>query len=317
MTYSLDIINLAITHLIQNKSKIEISKYLNITRQTIHGWYKKYNNNIINMIPVTDIQLNKNIHKNNKINNYLSVINNYVESNSGCSLNDIHLNIKKEISKTSIINILKKLNITHKRINNHIICKDPGKIIDERKLFVDNLNFNINDAIYIDESSFCVNQVVNYGYSKKGVEINKLIRHKHNKERYTLLAAISNTKIVNFKIIKESVNAPIYLDFIKTNNENFKNKILIQDNARIHHALIVKNYASSENIKLKYNPAYTPEFNPIELMFNKCKIEFKKLDHTNIVNDINDTLNKITLNDCQQFYNHVNTILNTYKTNNI
>jgi len=82
--------------------------------------------------------------------------------------------------------------------------------------FVDNLNFDI------DESSFCVNQTVNYGYSKKGVEINK-----HNKEKYTLLAAISNTKIVNFKIIKESVTAPIYLDFIKTNNENFKNKILI------------------------------------------------------------------------------------------
>jgi len=67
---------------------------------------------------------------------------------------------------------------------------------------------------------------------------------------------------------------------------------------------------------LKYNPVYTPEFNPIELMFNKCKIEFKKLDHTNIVNNINDTLNKITSNDCQQFYNHVNTILNIYKTNN-
>jgi len=43
MTYSLDIINLVITHLIQNKSKKEISKYLNITRQTIHGWCKKYN----------------------------------------------------------------------------------------------------------------------------------------------------------------------------------------------------------------------------------------------------------------------------------
>ena len=32
--------------------------------------------------------------KNNKINNYLSVINNYVESNSGCSLNDI-INLRK------------------------------------------------------------------------------------------------------------------------------------------------------------------------------------------------------------------------------
>ena len=63
-----------------------------------------------------------------------------------------------------------------------------------------------------------------------------------------LFAAINNTKI-----IKESVKAPIYVDFLKTYNEIFKNKILIQDNA-------------SENFALK--------FNPIELMFNKCKIEF-------------------------------------------
>ena len=72
---------------------------------------------------------------------------------------------KKKISKTLVINILKKLNITHKRINNHIVCKDPDKIIDERKLFVDNLNFDIN------ESSFCVNQTVNYGYSKKVLKL--------------------------------------------------------------------------------------------------------------------------------------------------
>ena len=88
------------------------------------------------------------------------------------------------------------------------------QIENERILFVNNLKFNINDAIYIDESSFCVNETVNYGYSDKGKEINKIIRHKHNKERYTLLAAISNSQIVSSKIIKESVNSEIYLDFI-------------------------------------------------------------------------------------------------------
>ena len=45
-------------------------------------------------------------------------------------------------------------------------------------------------------------------------------------------------------------------------------------------------------------------------MFNKCKIEFKKLNHINLVDD---ALNKIISTDCQNFYNHVQNILNKYK----
>ena len=314
MTYSLDVINLAIAHLHTNKSKKEIASILKITRPTLNSWITKYSNNILNMEKVTQ-KSSSMFHKNNKINKYLESVRLFVDANIGCSLNDIHEHINKEISKSSICNILKQLNITHKKINNHIVCKDLDQIKNERTLFVNNLEFNINDAIYIDESSFCVNETVNYGYSNKGKEINKIIRHKHTKKRYTLLAAISNSKIVSSKIIEESVNAETYLNFIKDNKENFNNKIIIQDNARIHHSKIVKTYASHENIKLKYNPAYSPEFNPIELMFNKCKIEFRKLNHVNLVDDINYVLNKITSTDCERFYNHVKNILNGYKNN--
>ena len=225
MTYSLDVINLAITHLITKKPKKEIASILKITRPTLNLWITKYSDNILNMEQVTQKSSNM-LHKNNKINKYLKPVKLYVDANIGCSLNDIHEHINKDISKSSICNILKQLNITRKRINNHIVCKDLVQIENERTLFVNNLKFNINDAIYIDESSFCVNETVNYGYSDKGKEINKIIRHKHNKERYTLLAAISNSQIVSSKIIKESVNSEIYLDFIKTNkckNISFKN----------------------------------------------------------------------------------------------
>jgi hypothetical protein len=314
MTYSLDIINLAIQYLINKENKINIASCLNLTRQTVYEWSKKFNYNIINNIPVTQEQIknNKN-HKNNKINKYIDNINLFINNNIGCSLNDIYTHINKEISKSSICNILKKLNISHKKINNNIVCKDIDKIINERKIFATNFNMNINDIIYIDESSFCINQTKNYGYSKKGEKINKLTRHKHNKLRYTLLAAISNKNIVNYEIINESVNKNIYLDFIKKNKEIFKNKVIIQDNARIHHSIIVKNYASKENIIMKYNPPYTPEFNPIEFMFNKCKIEFKKLNHTNLIEDIIESINKITENDCKQFFNHTEKNINKYK----
>lgn len=197
-------------------------------------------------------------------------------------------------------------------MNNHIVCKDIEKIMQERINFVNNIDFDINDVIYIDESSFCVNLRKNYGYSKKGKEINKFIRHKHNKKRNTLLAAMSNNKIVAYKVLEGSVNMHIYLEFIKENIDIFKNKKIIQDNARIHHAKIVKEYAKNENVELKYNPAYTPEFNPIELLFNKCKTEFKKLDHVNLHDDIDSVLKKITSNDCQRFYNHVQKYFEKY-----
>lgn len=313
MTYTLDIVNLAITYLIQNISKVKIANMLKITRQTLYIWSIKYKMNIINKTHVTQNQLTENkIHKNTKINNYFDDIKLYVQNNEGCNLNDIYLHINKGISKSSICNALKKLDITRKKINNHIVCKDIDKIIAERTTFVNNLNFDINNAIYLDESSFCIDLHKTYGYSFKGKEINKLIRHKHNKQRYTLLAAIDNKQIINYKIFNGSVNSNKYLEFIKENNSKFKNKILLQDNARIHHAKIVKEYASKENILLKFNPAYSPEFNPIELLFNKCKIEFRKLDHSNLINDIEFALQTITSNDCQQFYNHTKKYLDKY-----
>ena len=115
MTYSLDVINLAIAHLHTNKSKKEISSILKITRPTLNSWITKYSNNILNMEKVTQ-KSSSMFHKNNKINKYLESVRLFVNDNIGCSLNDIHEHINKEISKSSICNILKQLNITHKKI---------------------------------------------------------------------------------------------------------------------------------------------------------------------------------------------------------
>ena len=71
------------------------------------------------------------------------------------------------------------------------------------------------NSIYIDESSFDRDELKRYGYSKKSQEIKKILKHKKNKERYTLLHAISQNGIVETEILQGSVNAEIYLNFIK------------------------------------------------------------------------------------------------------
>ena len=46
MTYSLDVINLAITHLITKKTQKDIASILKITRPTLNLWITKYSDNM-------------------------------------------------------------------------------------------------------------------------------------------------------------------------------------------------------------------------------------------------------------------------------
>jgi transposase len=315
MTYSIDIINLFINNYINGITLSKISKNTNISIQTLRRWINLYRNNIINKLPLKDEDLfkNKNIHRLNKRYKFKNDIINYVNKNEGCLLDDIYKNINKVISKPSICRILKENNITRKRCNIRVVCRDIDKINELRVEFSKTVNKDtFLDSEFIDETSFCIDDIFNYGYSKKGKEILKITKHSRNKERFTLLSSISKNTI-RYRILEGSVNSEIYLKFISDNKEDFKNRNIVQDNARIHHSKIVKNYCLENNIKMIYNPPYTPEFNPIELIFNKIKTEYKKLDHKNIKDEITECLKKITDKDVKNCMIHSLKIINTYK----
>lgn len=315
MTYSIDIINLFINNYINGITLSKISENTNISIQTLRRWINLYRNNIINKLPLKDEDLfkNKNIHRLNKRYKFKNDIINYVNKNEGCLLDDIYKNINKVISKPSICRILKENNITRKRCNIRVVCRDIDKINELRVEFSKTVNEDtFLDSEFIDETSFCIDDIFNYGYSKKGKEILKITKHSRNKERFTLLSSISKNTI-RYRILEGSVNSEIYLKFISDNKEDFKNRNIVQDNARIHHSKIVKNYCLENNIKMIYNPPYTPEFNPIELIFNKIKTEYKKLDHKNIKDEITECLKKITDKDVKNCMIHSLKIINTYK----
>ncbi len=122
----------------------------------------------------------------------------------------------------------------------------------------------------------------------------------------SLLKAISREKIIGYELIETNVNSEMYLNFIKKimKTRLNKKKTIFQDNARIHHAKIVKEYALKRGIVLKYNPAYSPEFNPIEYVFSKIKTDFRKKNHNNLKQDVIDSINSIELKDLKNCYEH-------------
>ena len=189
MTYQIDIINIAIKKYIDGYYINRISKELNIHVQTLYKWFKMYPDFIDERN-----KKYKTIQKIKKRDLFKNEIINYVEKNNGCSLIDISDNISKKLSLSSICRVLQDNNITHKKINNQIIFKTEEKINEERILFSKNINIDdIDNSIYIDESSFCCNDLQRYGYSIKGKKI-KRMKHQKNRERYSLLMAISNKK---------------------------------------------------------------------------------------------------------------------------
>ena len=244
MTYTIDIINLCIFHY-SNKMPIKnISICLNISKPIIYKWINKYNYYFENEIQLTTTTYNeitkKTPHKLAKLHIFENSICNYVNNNKGCTLNEIINNNNITISKSSICRILKNNNITHKKINNKIFPRDYNIINEERSIFANNIDVNYINYIFIDESSFCVNDYARYGYSKKGEIITKNYKHKHLRERKTLLSAINKDNFVSNKIINGSVKHDIYLLFFEENLEIFKYKTILHDNARIHHSKLLK-----------------------------------------------------------------------------
>ena len=82
---------------------------------------------------------------------------------------------------------------------------------------------------------------------------------------------------------------------------------IITDNASCHRSKVTKDYLKSQNILFKYNLPYSPELNPIEMVFAKIKngIRYKMINtHEDISKYLDSVTNNITSNEMSNYYKH-------------
>lgn len=255
----------------KNQHKLNIKTILstfNISNGSLYNWIYLYKNGILN-----DKKLyTKRSKFNEKLNNYII---NYVQKRTTFNYRLLILNIRRKfklkISKSSIYNILKNNNITRKRINIRTIISSKKKLTKEIKEFKIQINkIDHNKIVSIDETSIDTHINAEYGWGIKGTKLTGI--KKKVRKRYTIISAISNSKVIHNKIIPKSANGILFIEFInellpKLTNERY----LLLDNARIHHTKQLKELINGTNYKLIYNVPYMPEYNPIELVFSKMK----------------------------------------------
>lgn len=222
------------------------------------------------------------------------------------------------LSLPTISRMLKRLSFSRKRTKKYVERKNIITTIEKRKevasKFISAIRSNA-EIIFIDETGFNQTLVPLYGYAKIGEKC--WIKTNLKTENYSVVAAITKTKVIGFQIFKGSINAEDFGAFIASllnhNPDILKKRskyIFFMDNAPIHRALSLKPFLS--NFCVLYNAPYSPFLNPIEEFFGNWKFNFRKKFALNTIDILQKILRSVQEIDSSllfSFYVHSMTFL--------
>lgn len=131
--------------------------------------------------------------------------------------------------------------------------------------------------VFIDETAITTNMVRLNGWNRRGERLVGDVPMGHW-ETVTFIAGFRQTGIVAPMMIKGAMNGQAFLAYI----ERFlvptlkRKDIVVVDNVSFHKVSGVEEAIRAAGASLRYLPPYSPEFNPIELVFHPLKVVLRK-----------------------------------------
>jgi len=117
-----------------------------------------------------------------------------------------------------------------------------------------------------------------YGRAEIGKRVVDFVPHGHWKTT-TFLAALRHDGLTAPMVADGAINGKLFLEYVKqillpTLKEG---DIVVMDNLSSHKVAGVKKAIESVGAKVLYLPPYSPDLNPIEMVFSKLKTLVRKL----------------------------------------
>lgn len=123
-----------------------------------------------------------------------------------------------------------------------------------------------------DETGFRNECRYGRGYSPRGRT--PIVNISAKRVSTNMISSITSQGKVRFMIYSKSMNAQVFIKFLKRLTKGSNRKvILILDNLRVHHANVVRDWLKGKEDKLEifFLPSYSPELNPDEYLNNDIK----------------------------------------------
>ena len=179
-----------------------------------------------------------------------------------------HFGLQYTIS--SVTALLHKLGFVYKKPKLY-----PGKASKEKQIeflkelgkLEEELDPN-NRVIYMDGAHPQHNSKPAYGWIEKGAE--KVLKANSGRQRININGAIDSDSLDVTIEVGDSVNAQSTIKLFKKLKRSYieaERIIIICDNARYYHSILVKEYVKNSKIELKFLPSYSPNLNLIERLW--------------------------------------------------
>jgi transposase len=131
--------------------------------------------------------------------------------------------------------------------------------------------------VFIDETGTTTNMVRRRGRSRRGTRLVGRAPHGHWKVT-TFVAGLRQDQITAPFVIDQPMNSVIFLAYVTRCLAPAlrEGDIVVMDNLKPHKAAGVREAIEAAGAKLLYLPPYSPDLNPIELLFAKLKALLRK-----------------------------------------
>lgn len=168
---------------------------------------------------------------------------------------------------------------------------------------------DVNHLVFLDESGVNINMTRSYGRSIGKKRVVEKVPLKRSKRR-SIVGAIRVDGTIRYRTFEGSINGKRFLEYLKvTLLPSIKPlDIVIMDNLNVHKVKGVEELIMSVGAIPLYLPAYSPDLNPIELMWSKVKSFLKswKIREIDLLkNYIRKAILKVNPLDIINWFNHI------------
>ena len=192
----------------------------------------------------------------------------------------------------------------------HPIAQQRADVIKKRAEWVEKqqCQFDINKLVFLDESSINLGMTRLYGRALKGERVDDYIPDVRF-QRTSILSTVRLDGSQNPYIFTGTLNGERFKKYVDDTLSPalFEGDILILDNSSVHKVHNVLDSVIIKGVTVVFLPPYSPDFNPIELLWSKMKTFLRKAKartKDNLEEALNQALDSITVQDIKNWFCH-------------
>lgn len=181
-------------------------------------------------------------------------------------------------SPSCLWRFFRRHDVTFKKKTLHAAEQDRPDVKAAREAWRENqASLDPARLVFIDETATATNMTRLRGRSAEGQRLIGKSPHGHRKTT-TFVAGLRNDRITAPLVIDGAMTGDLFVQYV----EQFlvptltPNDIVIMDNLPVHKVAGVKTAIETAGASLLYLPPYSPDLNPIEMVFAKLKALLRK-----------------------------------------